>query len=42
MIEGLDNRKLQHYFPIIVNICAYHSHKNRQKQYVFHLHTFTT
>ena len=25
-------RKLQHYFPIIVNICAYHSHKNKQKE----------
>ena len=22
-------RKLQHYFPIIVNICAYRGHKNR-------------
>ena len=24
-------RKLQQYFPTIVNICAYHGHKNRQK-----------
>ena len=24
-------RKPQHYFSIIVNICAYHGHKNRQK-----------
>ena len=24
-------RKLQHYFPITVNICAYRGHKNRQK-----------
>ena len=24
-------RKLQHYFPIIDNICAYHGHKNKQK-----------
>ena len=25
-------RKLQHYFPIIVNICTYHGDKNRQKE----------
>ena len=24
-------KKLQQYFPIIVNTCAYHGHKNRQK-----------
>ena len=24
-------RKLQHYFPVMVNICAYHGHKKRQK-----------
>ena len=24
-------RKLQHYFPIIANICVYHGHKSRQK-----------
>ena len=24
-------RKLQHYFPNIVNIFAFHGHKNRQK-----------
>ena len=29
--KNTKTRKLQHYFPIIVNICAYHGHKNRQK-----------
>ena len=29
--EITQTRKLQNYFPIIVNSCAYHGHKNRQK-----------